>query len=377
MKYYLIAGEASGDLHGSHLMQEILALDSRAEFRFFGGEKMQSIGGTLVRHYKSLAYMGFVQVALHLRTILEGMKQCRRDIVEWQPDALILIDYPGFNLKIAEYIHRDTAIPVFYYIAPKIWAWKEERIRRIRRDVDMMMSILPFEVSYFKHRHDYDVKYVGNPSLDEISTFCTFHTPDPISYRKENKLDNRPIIAILPGSRRAEIQDNLERMLSAIGDLNVNYQAVISKAPGIPEEFYKSICPEMPKRLVSDSFPLLQHAEAALVTSGTATLETAIFGVPQVVCYYMRGGRLLKLARKLFLKVPYISLVNLIAGKEVVTELVGMDMNAQQLHSELCDILPGGRRRDDVLLGYRYMKEQLGEMGASQKAATHIILALS
>lgn len=377
MKYYLIAGEASGDLHGSHLMQEILALDSRAEFRFFGGEKMQSVGGTLVRHYKSLAYMGFVQVALHLRTILEGMKQCRRDIVEWKPDALILIDYPGFNLKIAEHIHRDTAIPVFYYIAPKIWAWKEGRIKRIRRDVDMMMSILPFEVAYFRHKHDYDVKYVGNPSLDEIGTFCTLHTPDPASYRRKNNLDDRPIIAILPGSRRAEIQDNLQRMLSAIGELGANYQTVISQAPGISKDFYESICPEMPKRLVSDSFLLLQHAEAALVTSGTATLETAIFGVPQVVCYYMRGGRLLKLARKWFLKVPFISLVNLIAGREVVTELVGMDMNVQRLHAELCDILPGGRRRDDVLRGYRHMKEQLGEMGAPQKAATHIIMALS
>lgn len=377
MKYYLIAGEASGDLHASHLMKELLALDSKAEFRFYGGEKMASVGGTLVRHYKTLAYMGFVQVALHLRTILKGMKECKQDIIQWQPDALILIDYPGFNLKVAEFIRQNTTIPIYYYIAPKIWAWKENRIKRIRRDVDMVLSILPFETEYFKFRHNYDVKYVGNPTYDEIDDFCKSHAPNSNLYRKENNLDERPIIALLPGSRKAEIQDNLFIMLDAVKDMDEKYQIIISKAPGITEDFYNNIRPEVQKRLVQQSFPLLQHAKAALVTSGTATLETALFGVPQVVCYYMRGGWLLKLARRFFLKIQYISLVNLIAGREVVTELVGMDMNKERLRKELLDILPDGKRHSEVKHGYLQMSQRLGETGAPRKAATNIILALS
>ena len=365
MKYYLIAGEASGDLHASHLMAALRERDAQAEFRYYGGDNMQRVGGTLVRHYKTLAYMGLVQVLLHLRTILQGMSDCRSDIATWQPDCLILVDYPGFNLKMAEWVKGHTSIPVYYYISPKVWAWKEGRIRLIRRYVDRLFCILPFEPDYFR-RHDYSAEYVGNPSLDEVEQYITTHTaPRPA----------RPMILLMPGSRKAEIASNLPRMLDAVRGIE-GYDIVVSQAPHLPRSLFR-IPPDIPATLTMESsFSLLHRATAALVTSGTATLEAALFGVPQVVCYHIKGGAALRLVRRLFLKVPFISLVNLINGQETVPELVGPDMTAATARHHLLSILLGGTRRDAMMKGYAEMRRRLGEPGAPEHAARHIFNAL-
>ena len=330
MKYYLIAGEASGDIHASHLMAAIKREDAKARFRCFGGDLMAAEGAELVRHYRDLAYMGFIPVLMHLRTIMRGMKRCREDILSWQPDVLILVDYPGFNLKIASYIKQHTRIPIFYYIAPKIWAWKEYRIKDIRRDIDALFSILPFEVKFFEEKHHYPIHYVGNPTVDEVDAYLKGHPADADAFRKDNNLDERPIIALLAGSRKQEVRDNLRRMVEAAAPYRKDYQLVLAAAPGLDDNFYKA-CFQMANgkwqndkcSVVRDqTYRLLQHSTAALVTSGTATLETALLRVPQVVCYYMKAGRLASFARRLILKIPYISLVNLVADEEVVPELV-------------------------------------------------------
>lgn len=361
MKYYLIAGEASGDLHASHLMQALREKDPEAEFRYYGGDRMKSIGGTLVRHYETLAYMGFVQVALHLRTILQGIRSCREDIAAWSPDCLILVDYPGFNLKMAQWVKTHTSIPVFYYISPKIWAWKEGRIKLIREYVDRLFCILPFEVSFFR-KHSYEVDYVGNPSLDEVEHYLSTHTAS----------DTPPTILILPGSRKAEIASNLPRMLAAVSKVS-GYDVVVSRAPHLPETLFSEAVRYGAQVSTEPSFSLLHRASAALVTSGTATLETALFRVPQVVCYYVRGGWALRLLRRLFLKVPFISLVNLVAEREVVTELVGPDMTAENIRKQLINILPGGSRRKEMLRGYEDMRQRLGSPGAPARTAALII----
>ncbi len=361
MKYYLIAGEASGDLHASRLMQALVERDPQAEFRYFGGDAMQRVGGTLVRHYKTLAYMGLVQVVRHLPTILGGMRQCRSDIASWRPDCLILVDYPGFNLKIAQWVKQHTCIPVHYYIAPKIWAWKEGRIRLIKAYVDRLYCILPFEVDFYR-RHRYRVDYVGNPSLDEVDDFIA---KNPAPKRK-------PTLLLLPGSRRAEIADNLPRMLAAVSKVS-GYDVVVSRAPHLPEALFSDAVRHGAQVSTESSFRLLQGATAALVTSGTATLETALFGVPQVVCYYIRGGWALRLVRRLFLKVPFISLVNLVAGREVVKELVGPDMTPEKALEALCRILPGGSDREKMLEGYRDVRRRLGAVGAPRHAAALIL----
>lgn len=374
MKYYLIVGEASGDLHASNLMRSLKKYDENAEFRFFGGDLMQAVGGTLVKHYKDMAYMGFIPVLMHLRTIFRNMSLCKSDIVEWKPDVLILIDYPGFNLKIAKYIKQHTDIPVYYYISPKIWAWKEYRIKDIKRDIDKMFSILPFEIEFYK-KHDYPICYVGNPSVDSVSAYLDANPYDRESFIKENGLSDKPIVAILAGSRKQEIKDNLKRMIEVARSFP-DYQFVVAGAPGIANEYYRQYIDTDTNIIFSQTYRLLQHSVAAMVTSGTATLETALFGVPQVVCYYMAAGKLVSFLRKFLLKVKYISLVNLITGTETVRELVADEMSVSNLKHEFAAILPGGTKRDAILKGYADLKLILGKPGASEKAAANIVSSL-
>lgn len=374
MKYYLIVGEASGDLHASNLMRSLKKYDENAEFRFFGGDLMQAVGGMLVKHYKDMAYMGFIPVLLHLRTIFRNMSLCKSDIVEWKPDVLILIDYPGFNLKIAKYIKQHTDIPVYYYISPKIWAWKEYRIKDIKRDIDKMFSILPFEIEFYK-KHDYPICYVGNPSVDSVSAYLDANPYDRESFIKENGLSDKPIVAILAGSRKQEIKDNLKRMIEVARSFP-DYQFVVAGAPGIANEYYRQYIDTDTNIIFSQTYRLLQHSVAAMVTSGTATLETALFGVPQVVCYYMAAGKLVSFLRKFLLKVKYISLVNLITGTETVRELVADEMSVSNLKHEFAAILPGGTKRDAIIKGYADLKLILGKPGASEKAAANIVSSL-
>ena len=369
MKYYLIAGEASGDLHASNLMKSLKELDKDADFRFYGGEKMAAVGGTLVKHYRELAYMGFIPVLLHLRTILKNMRLCKQDIVSWNPDVVILIDYPGFNLDIAKFVKSKTNIPVYYYISPKIWAWKEHRIKNIKRDVDELFSILPFEVEFFK-KHNYPIHYVGNPCVDAISSYLA-------SNEKVVK-ETSPTIALLAGSRKQEIKDNLTKMLRAASSFK-DYRLVIAGAPNIEEKYYRKYIPVgIDVEIVfGKTYEVLQNCTAALVTSGTATLETAILRVPQVVCYYIACGKFVSFLRKHLLKVPYISLVNLVANKEVVTELVAHLMNENNVKKELGEILPGGNKRQQMLEDYEEMNRILGGAGASERAAKAMIETLT
>ena len=377
MKYYLIVGEASGDLHASHLMAALKEEDGQAEFRFFGGDKMQAQGGTLVSHYKELAYMGFMDVALHLRTILNGMKKCKEDIVAWNPDVVILVDYPGFNLKIARFLHDNTQIPVFYYISPKIWAWKEGRIKDIRRNVNELFSILPFEVDFYEKKHHYPIHYIGNPTVDEVDAFLRENPADAEGFRRVAGLDDRPIIALLAGSRKQEIRDNLPRMIQAALPFTAAYQLVLAAAPGIDEDYYsKCLRGADVKVLRNQTYNILRYATAALVTSGTATLETALFRVPQVVCYYMKTGRFASFVRKWLIKVPFISLVNLVADIEVVPELVAHEMTVENTRKHLQSILPGGKAREQQLQGYELMARRLGEPGAPKRAAQQMVKML-
>ena len=375
MKYYLIVGEASGDLHASNLMKALQAKDSKAEFRFFGGDLMAAAGGSLVKHYKDMAYMGFIPVLLHLRTIFRNMDLCKKDIVQWNPDVLILVDYPGFNLKIAEYIKAHTNIPIFYYISPKIWAWKEYRIKNIKRDVDELFSILPFEVDFFK-KHSYPIHYVGNPCVDAVHCFKQGYTESFEEFTLRNGLDKKPIIALLAGSRKQEIKDNLQRMIQASRNYT-EYQFVIAGAPGISPEFYQAYMGADTKIIFGQTYSLLSHATAALVTSGTATLETALFRVPQVVCYYTAAGKLVSFLRRHILKVKYISLVNLIAGREVVAELVADGMTSENVKQQLEAILPGQMTREKMLQDYDALIKILEQEGASERAAGKIVELLS
>ena len=378
MRYYLIVGEASGDLHASNLMKALQSEDGDAEFRFYGGDLMRSVGGTLVKHYKEMAYMGFVPVMMHLRTILRNMRVCKRDIMDWKPDVLILVDYPGFNLDIAKYVRSHSDIPIYYYISPKIWAWKEYRIKNIRRDVDELFSILPFEVEFYE-RHHYPIHYVGNPCVDAVEAFKASDegAETDEAFRRAYGLSDQPIIAILAGSRRQEIKDNLRVMMKTAQRFN-SHQFVIAGVPTIEEAYYRKYIPqEMDVKIVVNStYRLLRHAEAALVTSGTATLETALFDVPQVVCYYTSCGRMVNWLRKLVLKVKYISLVNLVVNREIVKELIGEQMNVDRLEAELRQIVEGGANRSQMLADYAEMRERLGGSGASQRAARQIVAHL-
>lgn len=375
MKYYLIVGEASGDLHASNLMRALKEQDEQAEFRFFGGDLMRAVGGTLVKHYKDLAYMGFIPVLLHLRTIFKNMDICKADIVQWNPDVVILVDYPGFNLKIAEFVKETTSIPVYYYISPKIWAWKEYRIKNIKRDVDELFSILPFEVPFFAG-HDYPIHYVGNPCVDAVDAFKKESAESFEDFMATNGLPEKPIIALLAGSRKQEIKDNLPIMLEALKPFVDDYQLVIAGAPGMDASYYaKYIGDDVPVNILSgQTYRLLQQAKAALVTSGTATLETALFKVPQVVCYYTPIGRVIAYLRKKILKVKYISLVNLVADREVVRELVADTMTVDNIRKELSLIIKeASAGRVQMLQEYDRMLQILGPAGASCHAASKMV----
>jgi lipid-A-disaccharide synthase len=374
MKYYLIVGEASGDLHASCLMESLLKKDPNAEFRFFGGDMMTVIGGVRVKHYRELAYMGIVPVILHLRTILRNMHFCKTDVLSWQPDALILVDYPGFNLSIAKYVRINSSIPIYYYISPKIWAWKEYRIKNIKRDVDQLFSILPFEIPFFEKKHHYPIHYVGNPTVEEVEKFKASYCESFEGFCSRNNLtSDKPIIALLAGSRKQEIKDNLQRMISAASQLD-GYQMVLAGAPGIHRAYYKQFITENKVSVVfGETYPLLTNATVALVTSGTATLETALFRVPQVVCYYVSMGKLVNLGRRLFIHIKYVSLVNLIAEKEVVTELIADKMTVWNVVEELKKILPGQKGREEMLMGYKLVRSQLGDAVAPENAAETIV----
>ena len=368
MKYYLIVGEASGDLHASHLMQSLKNFDADAQFRFFGGDLMTAVGGTCVRHYRELAYMGFIPVLLHLPTILSNMRMCKEDIATWQPDCVILVDYPGFNLKIAKFVKSQTKVPVYYYISPKIWAWKEYRIKNIKRDVDELFSILPFEVDFFEGKHHYPIHYVGNPTASEVREFL-FRTKNSSLFTLHSSLK---IIALLAGSRQQEIKDNLPAMLEAVKPFETDYQIILAGAPGIEGEYYQQFIEGRQVQVVyNQTYDLLSKAHAALVTSGTATLETALFRVPQVVCYETPLPTIIGWLRKRVLKVKYISLVNLIADREVVKELVADSFSVKNIRQELTKILDGPARTA-MLEGYEEVSRRLGDQSAPDNTA-HLI----
>ena len=378
MKYYLIVGEASGDLHASRLMQSLKRVDGEAEFRFFGGDLMSAAGGTRVRHYRDLAYMGFVPVLLHLRTIFRNMAFCKRDIIEWHPDVVILVDYPGFNLDIAKFLHAKTSIPVYYYISPKIWAWKEYRIKNIKRDVSELFSILPFEVPFFEGKHGYKIHYVGNPTADEVSAFLNTYTGTYGEFCSKNSLDaSRPAIALLAGSRKQEIKDNLPAMIEAASRFAGEYQLVVAGAPSISADYYaRFISGQSVKIVYGQTYELLAHSCAAVVTSGTATLETALFNVPQVVCYETPIPKVIAFLRKHLLKVKYVSLVNLIADREVVRELVADTFSVDNIAAELSRLLPDGACRSSMIDGYAEVRRRLGDRIAPDNAAEIMVRLL-
>ena len=365
MKYYLIAGEASGDLHGANLMRALQQIDPKAEFRFWGGDRMEAVGGKLIKHYRDLAFMGFWEVVTNLRTILRNIDFCKRDITQFQPDVLIFIDYPGFNMRIAKWA-KEQGIPTHYYISPQIWAWKENRIKAIKRDVDAMYVILPFEKDFYEGKHQYPVHFVGHPLLDAIAARREVSQQ---VFVQENGLDERPIIALLPGSRKQEIAKMLSVMLSVVGSYH-EFQFVIAGAPSLGYDFYKQFIKEENVHFVSGkTYDLLSHAHAALVTSGTATLETALFRVPEVVCY--RGNWISYQIAKRVISLKYISLVNLIMDAPVVTELIQGALNTRNLKAEL-DKLLDPAYREQLLKDYQVLREKLGNEGASQRTAQAI-----
>lgn len=366
MKYYIIAGEASGDLHGSNLMKSLYNEDPKAEIRFWGGDLMQSVGGTLVKHYKELSFMGFLEVVLNLKTILNNIKICKKDILEFQPDVLLFIDYPGFNMRIAKWA-KKLGMKTHYYISPQIWAWKENRIKDIKRDIDKMYVILPFEKDFYEKKHQYEVEFVGHPLIDAINNRISI---DESIFRKENSLSDKPIIAILPGSRKQEITKMLSVMLSVVTDFP-DYQFVIAGAPSQEFSFYSTFLTANNCHFISNkTYDLLSISFAALVTSGTATLETALFKVPEVVCY--KGSWLSYQIAKRIVTLKYISLVNLIMDKEVVTELIQDNLNTSTLKIELQKLL-NTNHRDLVLENYNALEKKLGGSGASEKTAKLIV----
>jgi len=370
MKYYLIAGEASGDLHASNLMKSLKNLDANADFRFFGGDLMQAQGGVPVKHYRELAYMGFIPVITHLPVIMKNMELCKKDIAEFRPDVVILVDYPGFNLKIAKYVHDHLRIPVHYYISPKVWAWKEYRVKSFKKYVDEMLCILPFEVDFFR-KHNYRVHYVGNPTVDAIAgrdhrneTFAEFI--------EANRLESKPIIALLAGSRKQEISGNLPMMLRAVKSFE-GYQFLIAGAPGIESTFYDTFIENQPvKVLFGQTYRILAQSEAALVTSGTATLETALLNVPQIVCYRTPVPQLAYWGFKHVLHTPFISLVNLICGREVLKELFAVRFTETNIRQELHRLLNVQQYRNTMLQNYAEMRRILGDPGASDRAAFYV-----
>lgn len=366
MKYYIIAGEASGDLHGSNLMKALYQEDSNANIRFWGGDLMQNVGGTLVKHYRELAFMGFAEVVMNLKTIFKNIKICKDDIEKFHPDVVIFIDYPGFNMRIAKWA-KQKGIKTHYYISPQIWAWKENRIAAIKRDFDKLYVILPFEKEFYEKKHHFPVAFVGHPLIDAIHNRKAI---DAVSFRSENQLDDKPIIAILPGSRKQEISKMLAVMLSVVNDFP-DYQFVIAGAPSQEHSFYAPFLSNPNVKFISNkTYDLLSNAKAALVTSGTATLETALFKVPEVVCY--KGGWISYQIAKRIITLKYISLVNLIMDEEVVTELIQNDCNSKRIKQELTQILDANSR-NKMLAKYDELEQKLGGIGASQKTAKLIV----
>lgn len=384
MKYYLIAGEASGDLHASRLMRSLKAIDAEAEFRFIGGDQMIGQGGTCVFHFKDIAYMGLVPVLMHLRTILKARTFCKKDILEWQPDYVIFVDYAGFNLSVAKFLKGVKSSSnssngfegkLVYYIAPKIWAWKEGRIKNFKRDIEQMLCIFPFEVDFFEKKHNYPVHYVGNPTNNEVEEFKNeYHETFEQFVESHEELDSRPVIAMLAGSRRQEIKDNLRMMIDCTEHLKDQYQRVLACAPSVDLNYYKQIIGDADIQLVSgETYKLLSHSTVALVTSGTATLETCCFNVPQVVLYKTPSpGWLARWVWNHLFKVKYISLVNLIANREVVSEMMADKFTKEQIVDELNSILPGQKKRARMLSDYTEIREKLGTFIASDNAANVI-----
>ena len=363
MKYYIIAGEASGDLHASNLVAEIKKKDKKAEFRGCGGDLMKAQGVELLKHYRTMAYMGFVEVAVNLRKVLGNIAQCKKDIVEYHPDVVILVDYPGFNLRIADFAH-ENGLKVVYYISPQIWAWKRRRVHKIKRSVDKMLVILPFEEEFYR-RYGVDVAFVGNPLLDELAKVGTGNRS--IFLRRNSLGERREIIALLPGSRRQEVKRTLPVMIKVASHFP-DYQFVIAGISSLDKSLYKDIIGQSDVFFVENqTYELLQNSSAALVTSGTATLETALFSIPEVVCYKATGFSY-RLA-KWMIKVKFISLVNLIMDREVVKELIQGDMNEDNLVKELDQLLHNGKRQRKLLEDYEELKDKLGNVGASEKAA--------
>jgi lipid-A-disaccharide synthase len=366
MKYYIIAGEASGDLHASNLIKELKKLDAEAIIRCWGGDLMAEQGAELIRHYRDLAFMGFFEVLFHLKEITQNIRFCKTDILGFKPDVLILVDYPGFNLRIAEFAHKHE-IKVFYYISPQLWAWRSSRVKKIKKYVDRMFVILPFEKDFYA-RYGYDVDFVGHPLLDVISRNESY--PDRKNFLEKNSIPDKPLIALLPGSRRQEIRLMLKVMLKAIPYFD-NYQFVIAGAPSINPGFYSDIIAGTPVSVVTgQTYELLHHSEAALVTSGTATLEAALMGIPQVVCY--KGNFFSYLIARLVIRVKYISLVNLIMDKDIICELIQKDLSGLNLRNELKNILDGPKRLE-IIQAYDGLREKMGGAGASFNTANLII----
>ena len=370
MKYYIIAGEASGDLHASNLMKALKEIDSEANFRFWGGDLMENQGGTLVKHYKELAFMGFSEVIMNLRTIFKNIRFCKEDIKTYDPDVIIFVDYPGFNMRIAEWAKKE-GFRTHYYISPQIWAWKENRIKKIKRDVDEMYVILPFEKDFYTKKHDFPVHFVGHPLLDAIDNRAPV---DIQAFKRNHGLDHRPVIALLPGSRKQEIEKMLEVMLGITSDFE-EYQFVIAGAPSQDEEFYQSFMQKSNISLIMNkTYDVLGIAHAALVTSGTATLETALFKVPEVVCY--KGSYISYHIAKRIINLNYISLVNLIMDREVVKELIQNDFTTKNLKKELNKILDKNNR-DRIFEDYFKLEKKLGGKGASRNTAELIYQKIS
>jgi lipid-A-disaccharide synthase len=369
VKYYLIAGEASGDLHASHAMKEILKMDAQAQFRYWGGDLMQAQGGTLVKHYKEMAFMGFWEVVKNLKTLLGFIKECKRDIATYQPDAIILVDYAGFNLKIAAFT-KSLGIPTHFYIAPKVWAWNEKRVEKLRKYVDELYVIFPFEKDFFEQKHKLPVHYVGNPLMD---TILDYKPIDEKVFRITHNLDERPIIALLPGSRSQEIKHMLP-LMSQMSNEFPDYQFVIAGAPNREQSFYKPYISGKVSLVSNQTYELLSIAHSALVTSGTATLETALFKVPQVVCYHSSEVSY-RIAKFLVKDLKFISLVNLVVDEPVVTELIQHDFEKKRLKTELEKVLNPIFRKT-IFENYLKVEEVLGEKGCAYRVALHIVNAL-
>lgn len=367
-KFYVIAGEASGDLHAANLMKALRQEDASVQFRFWGGDLMQEVAGDPVKHIRDLAFMGFAEVVMNLRTILNNMRFCKADILSYKPDAVILVDYPGFNLRIAEWAKKQ-GIKVYYYVSPQVWAWKQKRVYKIKQSVDHLFAILPFEQDFYK-KFDYQVEYVGHPLLDAIEQFRE-RSSEGESFHQKWNLDDRPIIAILPGSRKQEVSVKLPIMLEAIKEFPM-FQCVIAGAPALDPSFYEPLIGHTKAKIIhGETYSILSHASVGIITSGTATLETALFEVPEVVCY--KGSPISYQIAKRLIKIRFISLVNLIMDREVVRELIQHECNPERIREEVRRLLPGGDRRQQVLDDYKKLKIVLGGGGASKKVAQSLL----